>query len=329
MEQNMISVIIPVYNSAKYLKRCIDSIINQTFQNIEIILIDDGSTDGSAEICDSYVSDRRFKILHKANEGQAKARNIGLDVASGDFISFVDSDDRIEVDTFEYCLGHLQSSDVDAVIFDCLMSEEIEKPVQSRTEDLKYLHGDDIIRFFMIESTRNSKLFSPCLCLYRRKVIGSLRFREGKIYEDMDFKYKAMRNCSSIVVSNQIKYFYFVSGNSTTSGQLGKKNFEVREAAEIIYNLTRQEKDPLVRKLGEVKKARTAFSLLGRMARYGVKESEIDEKKLVPQLIAEHRKNVLVLLTAPIGLSRKILALLFAVNYNMARFLVNIRKNIY
>ena len=325
----MISVIIPVYNSGKYLNRCIESITNQTYQNLEIILIDDGSTDNSAEICDSYLPDTRFKVIHKANEGQAKARNIGLNIATGDFIAFVDSDDRIVADTFEYCLEQIQRNNVDAVLFDCLMSEDLEKPLQSKEEKLKYLQEDNIIRFFMIESTKNSKLFSPCLCLYRKEAIGSIRFREGKIYEDVDFKYKVLRNCKSIVVSNQIKYFYFVSGNSTSSGKLGKKNFEIREAAEIIYELTQKEQDCFVRYLGKVKKARTAFSLLGRMARYGVKESEIDVKTVLPQLLAEHRKNLFILITAPIGFSRRISALLFAINYNMASVLINMKKNIY
>lgn len=104
----LISVIVPVYNVENYLCKCVDSIINQTYNNLEIILVDDGSTDGSASICDEYVlKDSRVKVIHKENGGVSSARNIGIAEASGEYICFVDSDDWLELDYFEIGRAHV------------------------------------------------------------------------------------------------------------------------------------------------------------------------------------------------------------------------------
>lgn len=324
-----VSVIIPVYNAGKYLRRCLDSIVNQTYKQLEVILIDDGSQDDSASICEEYCKDVRFRVLHKENEGQARARNIGLDMATGEYIAFVDGDDRVALDMLTYCVGYMEQEQTDAVLFDCLMSEDLETEIPDIAERVQHVSGNDILCFYMEESTRNSKLYSPCLCLYRKETLGDLRFREGKIYEDMDFKYKYLKRCRSIVVSNQIKYYYFVSGESTVSGKLRRKNFELREVDEIIYRLTQEESDSRVRFLGQVRRSRTAFSLLGRMARYGVLESEINEKKTASILQKELRQNLPTLLRAPIGFKRKVLAVLMSVSYPLSKWLMGRQKTIY
>ncbi|MBR1682951.1 MAG: glycosyltransferase family 2 protein [Bacteroidaceae bacterium] len=329
MEDVKISVIVPVYNAAPYLERCVESILGQTYGRLELFLIDDGSTDGSGAICDRFLADPRVQVVHKVNGGQAQARNLGLDRATGDYVLFVDSDDQIALDTLAYCLRLQEQAPADAVLFDCLMTENREAVIPASQETLRRFSGDEILRFFMEESTRQARLYSPCLCLYRREVLGDLRFREGVFFEDVDFKYKFMARCQRIVVSNQVKYIYYITGNSTTSGRLGRRGLEVRLADQIIYELTQQSSDPVVRRLGKVKRARTAFSLLGRMARYGVKTEEINEDELIVQLTKEHRDNLFTLLFAPIGFQRKVLAILLAISFNIARRVMNSRKTIY
>lgn len=109
MKDDLISVIVPVYNVEKYLHKCINSILNQTYKNLEIILIDDGSTDNSGKICDEYaLKDNRIKVIHKENGGLSSARNAGLDICSGDYIGFVDSDDYIAEDMYEYLYVNLK-----------------------------------------------------------------------------------------------------------------------------------------------------------------------------------------------------------------------------
>lgn len=108
-----VSIIIPVYNVESYLKKCIDSILLQTYTNFELILIDDGSTDQSYEICDEYsLNDKRIKVIHKINEGVSKARNLGLSISTGDYICFVDSDDWIDCDMLEYIIVNADDFDI-------------------------------------------------------------------------------------------------------------------------------------------------------------------------------------------------------------------------
>src|SRR5699024_8688641 len=118
-----ISVIVPVYNAEKYLHRCIKSILDQTYKNLEIILVDDGSIDTSGKICDYYDhKDERIKVIHKENGGQSSARNTGLTIASGDYVSFVDSDDWIVEDIYEYCINLIKTTNCDVVDFKCMFT---------------------------------------------------------------------------------------------------------------------------------------------------------------------------------------------------------------
>lgn len=114
---NIVSVIVPIYNISCYLKKCLDSIINQKYKNLEIVLVDDGSTDGSSKICDDYASyDERIKVIHKKNEGLVRARKTGLLASSGDIIAYVDGDDWIESDMIETLYNIMESQDVDIVM---------------------------------------------------------------------------------------------------------------------------------------------------------------------------------------------------------------------
>lgn len=116
--ENKVTVVIPVYNTKKYLEKCVDSITGQTFQNIEILLIDDGSTDGSAELCDELgEKDDRIRVIHKQNGGAATARNLGIDVAKGEYIMFIDSDDWLDTEAIEMLVEHADENNVDVIRF--------------------------------------------------------------------------------------------------------------------------------------------------------------------------------------------------------------------
>ena len=119
----LVSIVVPIYNVEKYLNRCIENLINQTYRNVEIVLVNDGSTDSCPQICDEYAKkDSRIKVIHKENQGPGVARNTGIENATGDYICFFDSDDYIESDTIEKCVLEITSNDADMVIFghDCI-----------------------------------------------------------------------------------------------------------------------------------------------------------------------------------------------------------------
>lgn len=323
-----ISVIVPVYNVEKYLNRCVDSLINQTYKNLEIILVDDGSTDSSPRICDDYKKKyEAVKVIHKKNGGLSSARNTGIKQASGDYIGFVDSDDWVAEDTYEYLLKILLQTNSEAAQIDYAMVHGINEPVKSVGEKIECYEDKAILEHYMISTTITGS-YSVCRCLFLHSVLNEIVFREGKLNEDIDFKYKALSNCKRFVVSNQKKYFYFQSTGSITTDGLKQRDFDLYDAADELNKLTSKETYGNIRFLGEVKKARTAFSLLSKIAYYGINDDRIDKKSTVRKLTAEHRCNLPILLRAPLPFSRKVLSVMFAISYGMTEKAVHIARKI-
>lgn len=314
-----------MYNVEKYLTRCVNSICNQTYKNLEIILVDDGSLDRSGFICDELKkSDNRINVIHKKNGGLSSARNAGLDVAKGELITFVDSDDWIELDTYEYCVNHLRMENADVIQYEYATVSIPAKVVQP-IEKLEVFYNKDIIQNYMFTTTTTGS-YSVCRCVFCKEALKGIRFREGKINEDIDFKYKAFCRCRKYVYSNQIKYFYFQSGESLSTGGLKLRDFDLYDAADELYNLTKNEDYGSIAKLGAVKRARTAFSLLSKIAYYGVAEDALCENLIIHGLTVELRENLCILLCSPISISRKILALMFATNYSFTRAIIKMYK---
>lgn len=325
-----VSVIIPVYNVEKYLRRCVDSVLAQTYKNLEVILVDDGSPDGCPQICDEYASrDSRVTALHKKNGGLSSARNAALDCPlTGDYVTFVDSDDWIAPDTYEYAISIIEKHQAQAMQFDVkLTSDEASKPDET-TEDIKVLKDKEILEYYLDSSTRRSGGFSVCRCVFDAPTAKRYRFREGKINEDIDWKYKILRDCQTWVVSNQQKYFYWQGGESTSAGGLKRRDFQLREAADLLAELTASETYGSIAFLGQVKKARTAFSLLSKIAYFGVSDPTINKKETVKELTKEHRGNLKTLLKAPLPLSRKVLAVMFAMSFPMTEAAIHLAKKL-
>lgn len=322
-----ISVIVPVYKVEDYLHRCVDSVLNQTYKNIEVILVDDGSPDGCPAICDEYaVKDNRVRVIHKKNGGLSSARNAGLDFDyTGDFVSFLDSDDWIASDTYEYCVKLLSQYKSDAVQFAIAMVSDEAQRVEQPKEQICCYNNKDVLQYYM-HSTTASDGYSVCRCLFAKNCIGNERFRVGKINEDIDFKYRVLTHCYSFVVSNLYKYYYWQSGSSLSTGGLKKKDFELYEAAGELVRLTADEKYGTIAKLGRVKMARTPLSLLCKIAYFGIADDKIDEKTTIRRLTKELRQNLFTLLNSPLRFSRKVLAVLFSINYNLAKLFISIAK---
>ena len=325
-----VTIIIPVYNVEQYLRRCVDSVLNQTYANLEVILVDDGSTDGSPTICDEYSrQDNRVTALHKKNGGQSSARNLALaNQISGDIVTFIDSDDWIAPDAYEYGIRLMTHYQSDCVQYEIYITDSPELSVVQPKEHVVVYEGKDVLQFFMMRSTIASGGYSMCVCLCQKQLLDGLRFRDGKINEDIDYKCKVMKRCKRLVVSNQMKYFYFQSGDSTSGAGLRVRDFQLRDAAEILYNLTKDEEYGSIAFLGKVKKARTAFSLLSKIAYFGIADPLINKRQTVKELTAEHRKNVCILLKAPIPISRKVLAVMFALNYKMTEIAIHLAKKL-
>lgn len=323
-----ISVIVPVYGVERYLDRCISSIANQTYKNLEIILVDDGSPDNCPKICDEWaLSDMRIRTVHRENGGLSCARNTGLSIATGDYITFIDSDDWIISDTYEYCVSLLERYEgADVVQFDLMHAYSNDQALVARKECVSIVCDKEILNTYLKTSTQNGS-YSVCRCLFKASIAKKYRFREGKIHEDIDYKFKVLRDSIKMLITNQIKYCYWQEGNSTSSGSLKERDFQLYESAEELYKLTNNETYGKIAYYGKVKKARTSFSLLCKMAIWGIGDKKLQEKAISDKLVKELRANISILLFAPLGLKRKLVMLLLAFNYRFTKVIISLMKN--
>ena len=219
----LISVIVPVYNVEKYLRRCINSVINQTYKNIELILVDDGSPDNCGSICDEYAGkDSRVRVIHKENGGVSVARNVGIREAVGEYIMFVDSDDRLCDNAFEALVG-----DYDFSVGSCR--------VVSKKNSFNYtlgdacLNTDDFIKIYMQETRKGNILFStPWAKLYRTSIIkeNKMAFDKNlKLTEDTKFNYEYFKHVKTAHFSSAVVYDYNQENESSASKKYFADNF--------------------------------------------------------------------------------------------------------
>lgn len=240
MRNNFISVIVPIYNVEKYLKKCIESIINQTYKNLEIILVDDGSTDDSGKICDEYASkDTRIKVIHKVNGGQSSARNAGIDVCTsgGEFITFVDGDDYLAADMYEY----LFNNKIEGGICCCGIADVSKYKIHDIKlhNDIVDLTGSDILEKYLdvqLEVYNNGKdqslnlSTSFCNKLFSKKLFGKIRFPEGLLNEDNFIILDILNKAVKVRCLPENKYYYVKRLGSTTQKEFNLRSLDLPES---------------------------------------------------------------------------------------------------
>ena len=216
-----LSIIVPVYNVEKYLEECVDSLLNQTLQDLEIFLVDDGSTDRSGAIADRYASEYPDKVhtLHLNNGGQGRARNAALPMASGDYVGFVDSDDWIERDMYEKLLDRAEKTGADVVVCDFL-----EHYADGREQTLPACFQDHPL----------SAAGSSCNKIFRRSLIGDLRFPEGLWYEDFYFSAVMLLRSKRTEFIPKPLYVYRRGQESTMHNNNARKNLDMLKIMELI-----------------------------------------------------------------------------------------------
>ena len=229
MRTPLISVIIPVYNVEKYLHRCLDSVIAQTYQNLEIICVDDGSIDDSGKICDQYaVRDARIKIIHQENQGLSAARNRGLDAAEGEYIAFVDSDDYILEDMYKKMLDKLLNYNVDLCVCQWQYEFSDGRQVVKRKNIDPTIYGRkaslEFARFLYMGNYENGVVVAAWNKLYRRVLLDKIRF-EGRIHEDEAFCGRIMAKNISVYVMEEQFYVYAQNGDSLTNKPFSANKF--------------------------------------------------------------------------------------------------------
>lgn len=206
-----ISIIVPVYNVKEYLCECLDSIVNQTYKNIEIIIIDDGSTDGSEVICDEYKKkDKRIKVVHQKNKGLSVARNKGIELSTGKYISFIDSDDVIDSKMVEILYREIIKNDCDMVI--CGFKTFFHDYIESKDKyQVQLINRNDFFKELMI----NKKITNhACNKLYKKELFKNVEFVVGKKFEDIGTTYKLGFNLNLVCYLNIDLYGYRIRDGS-------------------------------------------------------------------------------------------------------------------
>ena len=233
--KDLISVVVPVFNVEKYLDHCILSILNQTYKNLEIILVNDGSTDSCSVMCDQYaIYDSRIKVIHKINEGLSSARNVGLDIVTGKYVTFVDSDDSVTEDYIEVLYNALEktNSQISIGAFLKVKSEEfVIKRDTILNESFQIFSPHEAVQKIYNKSL-NLHFTTVCGNLYQIDLFKSLRFPLGKIHEDGYLNYKLLFSANRIVYTPNKIYNYFTRQGSITTSPFSLNRLDELEALE-------------------------------------------------------------------------------------------------
>lgn len=221
----LISVIIPVYNIERYIGKCIKSVINQTYKNLEIILVDDGSTDKSGRICDEYAQiDTRILVIHKENEGLSDARNSGLEICKGKYIGFIDGDDWIKGDMYEFLYQTLTKYQADIAVCGHFVEDD-EGVYDSECADgsVKIYNRRDAVCAVVEDKEIHSYAWDK---LYERELFDGIQYPTGRYVQDIFTTYKLFEKADRVVCNNQPKYYYYQRKNSIQRTRGNKLNWD-------------------------------------------------------------------------------------------------------
>jgi glycosyltransferase involved in cell wall biosynthesis len=289
----IISVVVPVYKVEPYIRRCIESIIGQTYTNLEIFLVDDGSPDCCGKICDEYAQkDSRIKVIHKVNGGVSDARNVALDLATGEYITFIDSDDYVSKYYIEYLYNNLLKEKAD---ISCCGVKVFFKDA-GVINDMPGLIDDNLKVFDTASAIKEmlySKYFSnsPCGKLYKLELFNNIRYPRRKLFEDMFATYKLIDVASNVVYGPQKLYYYFRGRKESITGSVEiDKRMDVIEAEKEIM-LFLEDKYPDIINAIYYKIVVSCFATLAR-----VKNKNYTNNKNVEELwkfIKLYRANVI------------------------------------
>ena len=280
----MISVIVPIYKVEKYLKRCVNSLLAQSYSDFELILVDDGSPDNCGNICEEYAAkDKRIRVIHKENGGLSDARNVGLGIAKGEYIAFVDSDDWVATNYLETLLKVIELTDSDICECEVLKTTgEIEKYKKSDEQYTSY-SSEKALELLICDKILHQYVWNK---LYKRSCLKGIPFAVGKINEDEFWTYQVFGNARRITKISNVLYYYFQRGSSIMGNHYNLKRLDALEAKSLRQQYI-EEKFPA---LTEVSKINLFESCIysGQMT---LKFLEKNEKKQAKIIIDNIRKQ--------------------------------------
>ncbi|PWM44236.1 MAG: glycosyl transferase family 2 [Clostridiales bacterium] len=311
-----ISIIVPIYNVEPYLDKCVNSILSQTFTDFELILVDDDSPDRCGEMCDEYAkNDNRIKVIHRKNGGLSAARNSGIDVAKGEYIGFIDSDDYIDEGMYEHLYKAITKYDADIACGGIFDTYPTKTTILYEPLDQVCVNGEEAYRI-MMEGKHSS--YSVCGKLFSAKSIGDVRFPEGRLYEDVFFLPDYIQNVQKAVIDNKPFYHYVHRRESITTKKITKKNCDILDGYQHNLDIINK-KYPNLIKYGEFRYFWGCFVLLdGIMA-----EENPKENPLYNEVLDKIRKNTFKILRIPYFRKKRHIAVcILRLNTALYRFFV-------
>lgn len=309
----LVTVIVPVYKVEPYLRRCLDSIVNQTYKNLEIILIDDGSPDNCGVICDEYAeNDKRIKVIHKENGGLSSARNVGLDIFKGEYVSFVDSDDVVSLDMIEYLYDLL--SDNNAEISVCLheIVRDNHRWISFKNVNNQTVTPKECIKKLLYNDGVDTSAWAK---LYKASLFNNVRYPQGKLFEDIATTYKVFFNANRIALGNEAKYSYILRNSSIVGSSFNEKKLDLLEMTdEMGRNVLNVYPD--LSKAVLRRRVYARFSTLNQLA--GCVDRK-KEKDCIIKFIKDNTREIL--LNNEVCLKDKVASILLNMNYNLYKFI--------
>ena len=306
----MISVIVNVYNGEKYIKKCLDSIINQTYKDLEILIVDDGSTDNTLKIC-KKIKDKRIRIISQKNIGISLSRNVGLDNVKGDYVFFVDSDDFIEKDTIEYLYNLCIKYDVPISICQSIEVFDYDFTCKQPKEKIDLVHGIEVVKKILLNVERNGSVWGK---LMRRDVATKYRFQDRKI-SDVVVIYKMLMDIDKLAYSNQIKYYYYQRKDSIVNSHTTKWSMDYYKGMLERYEDIKKRYPDMIEN--------DICVLWSIMSQYSHNDKELDkflEKEEARKLFKE--KFTLKVLTSNLKRRDKYRIMLYAISPKLYRFIL-------
>lgn len=315
---DLISVVLPVYNVSDYLDKCILSVLEQTYSNLEIILIDDGSTDDSGSKCDYYLSvDSRVKVFHKKNGGLSDARNFGISKATGKYITCIDSDDYVDTDYIEYLYRLVISSETKMSICQhrVLVNDKLYVDYGKKGDEI--LLTKDCIERMLYHDVIDTSAWGK---LYLSSLFDEVQYPKGKIFEDIATTYRLMLQCDKVAVGYESKYNYIMRNNSIVNGAFKVSKLDLLEMTDkMAFDVKKtypELKNAVIRR-----QVYARFSTLNQLLNY--KEQKLYNKTII-DFIKKHSWSVLFNAKAPIR--DKVAIILLLINYKLYRKIWNSYK---
>lgn len=318
METAAISVIVPVYNVEPFLRRSVESILNQTFRNLEVILVDDGSSDGSDDLCDAFAAkDPRVKVVHKANGGLSHARNVGIERASAPLIGFVDSDDFIEADMFQTLYDHMMASSAQISVcgvYDCFPGSVV------TTQDTTSRFVVDAKE--AVEMALESRDFPLYVWnkLYEKRLFDGISFPEGKVYEDAFVMIRLLDRAEKVAVTMEPKYHYIRRAGSVTTKPYTPADLDIIEAHDSNYRYI-ERKHPDLLPQAEFRCLWARFMALDKLIMADGEQAREKQKEVISSLRCSMGK---ILSCRWLSRSRKLSALLLCVHKELYKLCVKV-----